>query len=529
MNVYDRVVPNQAMPTLWVLTIGVAIVAVFDFVMKVLRGYLLDVAGKQVDTMLSARIFETLLGLRAEARSGSVGATANTLQEYEGFREFITSATITTIVDLPFSLLFLVLVLWLGGPLAIIPVAVIPLIIGTGVVLQGQLAANMSKGLRVASQKQATLIETLSGIETIKAISAESPAQRRWEQTIAEAGKLANRSKLLASLIVNLSLFWQQMAYLVVVVAGVHLIGQNLLSVGGLIACTILVTRALAPFSQIAGLTTRYYQTLQAVRGIDQIMQLPQERPVGTNFVHRPVFKGDIEFRNVTFRYPGQEIAALKNVSFRIKAGERVAVIGRIGSGKTTLEKLLLGLYSPEEGSVWIDGIDLRQLDPADLRHSIGYVPQDVVLFHGSIRDNIVLGAPHMDDAAVLRAADVAGLGQFTQQHPRGLDMPVGERGALLSGGQRQAVAIARALLLNPPMLVLDEPTNALDNRSEELFKARLTENLHHQTLLLVSHRFSLLNLVNRLIIMDGGRLIADGPKEQVLEALSGGRIRVSD
>lgn len=528
MNVYDRVVPNQAMSTLWVLAIGAALVAIFDFIMKSLRAYLLDVAGKQVDTMLSATIFETVLGLRAASRPESVGGLANTLHEYEGFREFITSATITTLIDLPFAVIFLLIIFWLGGPLVLIPMLAIPAIIVTGITLQKPLADIMQQSLRVASQKQATLIETLSGIETIKALAAESPVQRRWEQTVGEAGRLGTRGKLLATIIVNLAQLIQQLAYVLVIIGGVYLISNNVLTVGGLIAVSILTTRALLPFAQVAGLITRYFQTLQALRGVDNIMRQPLERPVGVNFVHHEQFFGDIEFRNVTFAYPGQDVPALKNVSFRIKRGERIAFIGRIGSGKTTLEKLLLGLYQPSEGSIWVDGIDLRQIDPANLRHNIGHVPQDVMLFHGSIRDNIVLGAPYVDDATVLRAAELTGVSEFTQNHPRGLDMPTGERGSHLSGGQRQSVALARAVLLDPPILVFDEPTNALDNRSEEQFKVRLEKHLRAQTLLLVTHRMSLLSLVNRLIVMDGGRVIADGPKEQVLEAISGGRVRAA-
>ncbi len=528
MNVYDRVVPNQAMSTLWVLAIGAVLVAIFDFVMKSLRAYFLDVAGKQVDTMLSATIFETVLGLRTASRPESVGGLANTLHEYEGFREFITSATITTLIDLPFSLIFLLIIFWLGGPLVIIPLLAIPAIVFSGVVLQKPLADTMQQALRVGSQKHATLIETLSGIETIKALAAESPVQRRWEQTVGEAGRLGTRGKLLATSIVNLAQLLQQLAYVLVIIGGVYLINKNALTVGGLIAVSILTTRALMPFAQVAGLITRYFQTLQALRGVDNIMRQPLERPIGVNFVHHEQFFGDIEFRNVTFAYPGQDIPALKNVSFRIKRGERVAFIGRIGSGKTTLEKLLLGLYSPSEGSIWVDGIDLRQIDPANLRHNMGHVPQDVILFHGSIRDNIVLGAPYVDDSTVLRAAELTGVSEFTQYHPRGLDMPTGERGSHLSGGQRQSVALARAILLDPPILAFDEPTNALDNRSEEQFKVRLEKHLREQTLLLVTHRMSLLSLVSRLIVMDGGRVIADGPKEQVLEAISGGRVRAA-
>lgn len=528
MNVYDRVVPNQAFETLWVLSIGVLVVTLFDFVMKGLRGYFLDVAGKQVDTVLSAAIFEKVLGLKAAARPSSVGGLANTLHEFDMFRDFITSATITTLIDLPFVLLFLVIILWVGGWLVIVPLLAIPLIIGASLLLQRPLEKHLRQSMSVASQKQAVLIETLTGIDTIKMMGAEGPTQRKWENIVGESGRLGITSKLMSSTIVNLAMLIQQLAYVAVVIVGVYMIADHTLTVGGLIACTIFTSRILAPFAQIAGLVTRYFQTLQALRGIDRIMNLPVERPPRKNFIQRFTFLGNIEFRGVTFSYPGQEIPALNNVSFKINQGERVGIIGRIGSGKTTIEKLLLGLYQPTEGSVWIDGIDLQQIDPADLRRNVGHVPQDLTLFFGNVKDNIVLGAPYVDDAAMLRAAEISGVSEFVQRHPKGFDMPIGERGEGLSGGQRQSIAIARALLLDPPILILDEPSNSLDNRSEETFKSRLASHIQNHTLIIVTHRASLLTLVNRLIVLDNGRIIADGPKEQVLEALSGGRLNAT-
>jgi ATP-binding cassette subfamily C protein LapB len=528
MNVYDRVVPNQAFETLWVLAIGVMIVAVFDFIMKGLRSYFLDIAGKQVDTILSAAIFEKILGLRASARSGSVGGMASTLHEFDGFRDFITSATITTLIDIPFVVLYIIAVVWLGGWMIVVPLVAIPIMVGLSLVLQKPLEAHLKKSMAISSQKNSVLIETLTGIETIKAMAAESPVQRKWEHIIGESGRLAINTKLFSTTIINLTSLIQQLANIAVIIFGVYLIADRSLSVGGLIACTTLVSRILTPFAQIASLITRYYQTIQALRGVDNIMSKPVERPPGKNFVHRPGFRGEIEFRDVVFNYPGQEIPALNKVSFKINAGERVGVIGRIGSGKTTIEKLLLGLYQPNEGSVWIDGVDLQQIDPADLRHSVGHVPQDVTLFFGNVRENIALGAPYVDDAAILRAAEIAGVSEFVLRHPKGFDMQVGERGEGLSGGQRQSISIARSLLLDPPILIMDEPSNSLDNRSEEAFKARLGAHLRNQTLILVTHRASLLTLVNRLIVMDNGRIIADGPKEQVLEALSGGRVNAA-
>lgn len=528
MNVYDRVVPNQTFTTLWVLTIGVGIVFAFDFLMRSLRGYFVDIAGKKVDITLSATILEKVLGIRMAARPKSVGAFANNLHEFESFREFLTSATITTVIDLPFVLLFLLVVWWVGGLVVLVPLAAIPLILIPSIILQKPLSRVITETFRATGQRQSALIETLSGLETIKALAAESPVQRRWEQVIGQIAKLGLTARLLSAAAVNSAVFVQQLATVGVVVVGVYLISGQSLSLGGLIACTLLTGRILAPLSQVAALSTRFHHARSALMGLSKIMSLPAEHPPGKQFVNRPGFEGAIEFQNVSFAYPEQTVEALNKVSFKIAPREKVGIIGRIGSGKSTIEKLILGLYQPASGSVWIDGVDQQQIDPADLRRDIGYVQQDPVLFFGSVKENIVLRAPYVDDQAMLRAAEIAGVTDFVNRHPQGFDMPVGERGDGLSGGQRQSIAIARALLLDPAILLLDEPTNSLDNRSEENFKTRLKQHLAGKTLILVTHRASMLTLVDRLIVVEGGRVVADGPKEQVLEALSGGKINVA-
>ncbi|MGI4850024.1 MAG: type I secretion system permease/ATPase [Janthinobacterium lividum] len=528
MNVYDRVVPNQTFETLWVLALGTAIVFFFDFLMRSLRGYFIDIAGKKVDMLLSARIFEKIMGIRMEARPKSVGSFANSLTEFESFREFLTSATITTVIDIPFVLLYLVIIFWIGGPLAFIPLVTIPLILLPSYLMQGPLARVIGETMRVGSQRQATLIETLSGLATIKAIGAEGSSQRRWEQLIGQIGKLSLSSRLLSAVSVNAGSLIQQLSSIAVVIYGVYLISDKQLTMGALIACTLLTGRALAPLSSVASLATRFHHARSALMGLDRIMKLPVEHPAGKNFIHRANFSGAMEFNDVSFSYPEQQVAALAKASFKINAGERVGVIGRIGSGKSTIQKLIMGLYQPGSGSIWIDGVDQQQLDPADLRRNIACVQQDPMLFFGSVKENIVMGAPYVDDAAMLRAAEIAGVTEFVNRHPQGFDMPVGERGDGLSGGQRQSVAIARALLLDPKLLLLDEPTNSLDNRSEENFKTRLAAHLDGKTLVLVTHRASMLTLVDRLIVVEGGRIIADGPKEQVLDALSGGKLHVS-
>jgi ATP-binding cassette subfamily C protein LapB len=465
------------------------------------------------------------MGLRMEVKPRSVGAFANQLGEFESFREFITSATLTTVIDLPFALLFLGMIAWLGGPLVAVPLALMPLVVMYGWWAQRRLRGLVQQTMRLGAQKQATVVETLTGYETVRSIGAAGPIQRRWEQTIGAMARLGMRSRLLSSSVVNAAGLAVQLCSLGILVYGVHRVIAGDLSVGALIACVMLAGRALSPLAQVAGLLVRFDQSVAALRSVDQIMQLPVERPAERNFLHRPVLAGAIEFSAVSFAYPGQQVPALDNVSLRIAPGERVAVIGRIGSGKSTLEKLILGLYQPTAGAVLLDGIDLRQVDPADVRRNIGYVPQDVTLFFGSLRDNIALAAPQADDESILRAAELAGVMSFAARHPAGLEMPVGERGEGLSGGQRQAVAIARGLLLDAPVLIMDEPTNAMDNSTEEQFKNRLASVLDGRTLLLVTHRASLLSLVERVIVMDGGRVVADGPRDQVLEALRGGRL----
>lgn len=528
MNVYDRVVPNHAIETLWVLAIGVATVFAFDLLLRTLRAYFIDMAGKKADVILSATIFEKVMGVKMASRSNSVGSFSNNLQEFESFRDFFTSATLTTLIDLPFVFLFIFVIWTISGDLAYVPLAVIPLALLVSLIIQIPLGRTIQQLFRHSGQRSATLIETLTGLETIKSIGAESPIQRKWEQTIGFIAKYSQRARVLSSTAVNFSGFLQQMASVTVVVFGVYKIAEGDLTMGALIASTILTGRALAPIGQVAGLLTRYHHSKAALQSLNNLMSLPIERPSGREFLHRPDFNGGVEFKKVSFRYPEQPMDALTEISFSIKPGEKVAFIGRIGSGKSSIEKLILGLYEPSEGAILLDGTDIRQIDPVDLRRNIGYAPQDVVLFFGSVRDNITMGSPFADDKSVLKAAEIAGVTEFVNRHPSGFDLPVGERGEGLSGGQRQSVAAARALLLDPPVLLLDEPTNAMDNSTEERFKAKLATMLSDKTLLLVTHKASLLSLVDRIIVVDQGRLVADGPRDQILTALKKGHIKVS-
>jgi ATP-binding cassette subfamily C protein LapB len=526
MNVYDRVVPNNAIETLWVLAVGALTVYGFDFLLRTLRGYFVDAAGRIADLKLASRIFEQVLGIRMAARPASAGAFASNLREFESLRDFFTSATLVSVVDLPFVFFFIAIIYFIGGPVALVPGVAVPLVIGVGLVLQVPLNRIVRRTFKEAAQKHGTLVESINGLETIKSVGAEGRMQRIWEGLVGATSESANQSRFLSQLAINFSALMTNLATIGVVVFGVYRIGEGLMTVGALVACTILTGRAMAPLAQVAGVLTRYHQAMTSLEALNNIMALPVERPAGSTFLHRSKFRGEIEFKGVTFAYPGQKLPALKEASFRIAAGERVGLIGRIGSGKTTIEKLILGLYEPQAGAVLIGGTDLRQIDPAELRRNVGCVLQDVFLFQGTLRDNIVLGAPYADDAAVLRAAQIAGVDDFAGRHPLGFDLNVGERGEALSGGQRQSVAVARAMLLDPPILVLDEPTSAMDNGAEGRFKARLGEGLEGRTLILVTHRASLLTLVDRLIVLDGGAVVADGPKDQVLRALAAGQIR---
>ena len=526
MNVYDRVVPNNAIETLWVLASGVLVVFGFDFLLKVLRGYFVDTAGRIADIKLASAVFAQVMGLQMAARPVSAGAFANDLREFESLRDFFTSASITAVVDLPFLLLFIAVIWLIGGWLALVPAIAVPLVLAIGLVLQLPLNRSIRASLREAAQKHGILVESISGLETIKSVGAESRAQGAWERMVAAGARSAGISRFYAGLATHVTSLASNLVTVCVVILGVYEIGAGMLTTGALIACSILAGRAMAPLAQVAGVLNRYHQARAALSRLDTVMALPVERPPERRFLHRPQLEGTLELKQVTFTYPRQNLPALADVSFRIAAGERVGLVGRVGSGKTTVEKLLLGLYAPDRGAVLVDGTELRQIDPADLRRNIGCVPQDLFLFQGTLRENIALAAPHADDAAVLRAARTAGVEEFAARHPMGYDLIVGERGEALSGGQRQAIAIARALLLDPPILVLDEPTSFMDNAAESRFKARLAEELGGRTLVLITHRISLLTLVDRLIVLDAGRLVADGPRDEIVKLLAEGQLR---
>lgn len=527
MNVYDRVVPNGAVETLWVLAVGVLVVYAFDFGLKMLRAYFIEVAAKKSDVLLSAQIFEKVMRVRYDRMPASVGAFASNLREFDSIRNFLSSTTNTVLIDIPFMLIYILVISWIGGPLVVVPAVIVPIIVIYALIIRPKLRDSVERTFASSAQKNGTLVESLTAMETVKTQRAASPLQERWEESVGYISRWGLRSRMLSSSVVTFAGAMQQLASVLIIIGGVYLIMEQELSMGALIACNILAGRAIAPMAQVASLIIQYEQSAKALKTLNEIMDLPVERDDSTHFVHRPTLNGNLEFKNVSFNYPGVEHAALSNVSFKIKAGERVAMIGRIGSGKTTIEKMLLGLYQPTDGAILLDGVDINQIDPVDLRRNTGYVPQDVMLFAGSVRDNILIGSPRATDADMLRAAKLAGVEQFVNLHPMGFDMPAGERGQALSGGQKQSIAIARALLHEPNLLILDEPSNSMDNATEDQFKRRLTEVMEGRTLLMVTHKMSLLSLVDRLIVVDQGKIVADGPKDTVLEALKQGRLQV--
>lgn len=536
MQVYDRVVPNKAEETLWVLALGIVIIYVADFMLRTMRAYFLDRAGKALDRKVSSSIFAHILQLKMAAGPQSAGAFASNVQQYETLRDFFTSATLSALVDLPFVLVFLAIIFLVAGPVVTVPAVLIPTVILVSVLVQFPMKRAIERSYRESAQKHATLVEAINGLDMIKATSSEGQLQRDWDGYVAASSSSAMTSKLWSTLGINFVMLASNLATTGVILWGCYRIFESSvpdsnvhMTTGALIAASMLTGRAMAPLGQIAGLIIRFHQSWTSLKGLNRLMELPVERPRGKVFIRRPRIEGAIEFRNVQFKYPGAQTAALDGVSFKIQPGERVGILGRIGSGKTTIERLILGLYEPNEGAVLVDGTDIRQLDPTDLRQNIGCVLQDPHLFFGSVKDNITLGAPYVDEASVIRAATMAGVDQFVRQHPLGYDMPVGENGRMLSGGQRQAVAVARALLLNPQILMFDEPTSSMDNSTEAAFKQRLGAIAKGRTIVLVTHRHSMLALVDRLIVLDRGKVVADGPKAGVLEALMGGRVQARE
>lgn len=524
MNVYDRVVPNNAVETLWVFTIGVMIVYFLDTFLKFTRTYMIEQAAKKSDIIMSSIIFEKVINMKMESHSKSVGSFANNIRDFESIRGFLTNATITALVDIPFAIIFLFLIGYLGGMLVFIPLITMLIIVGYALSIRKPLRTSIESTHEASAKKSAILIESLQNIETVKSMSMSGKVQFDWEESNGEIAEKALKTKLLSTSIPTITGLLIQFSSVIVIVYGVYLIQSFELTMGGLIAVTILTSRVLAPMGQAAALISQYEDAKTSYEMLNEIMSRPEERPHGKQFLQKPQFSGHIEFKEVTFTYPEEEVPALNNVSFTIHPGDHVGIVGRMGSGKSTIEKLLLRLYEPQSGSILIDGLDISQIDPADLRRSFGYVPQDIHLFRGTIKENILSGARFYDDDAMIRAARLSGTDEFVRQHPRGYEMAVAERGLGLSGGQRQSVGIARALVNDPEILLLDEPSNAMDQTSEQHLIDNIKGYIEGKTLLMVTQKLSTLVLTERLIVMHNGTVVQDGPRDAVLKALSGGQ-----
>lgn len=520
MAVYNKILPNNATQSLLALLIGLGFVIVFDFILRTLRGTFVDIAGQNIDRELGAALFDRLLGMKLADRRSANGVFAGLLREFETLREFLASATVVALVDLPFVLIYVGATAIIAPPLASVLLVAIPIVIGVAAGAQpllGRLArASLAEGL----QKQGVVVEAIGGLETVKSSLAGPLLAARWRAAVSHHAAISLRQRGLAAIAINVATSMQTITYVATLSLGVVLIAKGQLSMGALVAASMLSGRALAPLGQVAALLSRLSQALSSYRALDRVMTTAGE--VGDAApLRRPRLEGRIAFRDVSFRYPGSTALALDRVSFSIEPGERVAIIGRVGSGKSTIARLILGLFTPESGAVIIDDADVRQLHPDDLRTNIGSVLQDVVLLSGSIRDNIALGDPLVDDDAVLRAARLSGAHDFIGRLSGGYDVKLADRGEGLSGGQRQAIAMARALVRQRPMLVFDEPTSAMDTTSENALISRLEGELAGRTMVIVTHRQSMLRLATRVILLDDGRIVAQGPRDDVLRSLA--------
>jgi len=523
MNVYDKVVPNDAIETLWVLAIGIVVVYLFDTILRFVRNYLLEIAGKKSDIIMSSILFSQTLNLKMDQWPKSIGSFASKLREFESIRGFFTASTLATLVDIPFSIIFLVVIFFIGGPMVAVPMFTMFIILVYSFLLIKPLKESVESTYEATANKNAHLIETLHSIKTIKTLGASNYSQWVWEESSGVIANKSMRARMLSSSITVSTNLLMQLTTVGLVIVGIYRIADLELSLGGLIAIVMLSSRAVAPMGQIAALITTFQQTKTAFESLDELMEKEVERPEGKGFVRRPVFDGSIAFKKVGFSYPEAAKASLADVSFSIKPGEHVGIIGKVGSGKTSIIKLIVGLYDASEGSIAIDNIDINQIDPADLRHHIGYLSQDIELIRGTIRDNLAYKDMQINDEKLLQAAKISGVDLFVNKLPQGFDTEVGELGGLLSGGQRQAIALGRSVLLNEPILLLDEPTNSFDNTTESLVKKRLFDYTRDKTLVLVTHKAPMLDLVERLIVIDEGRVVMDGPKQDVVNALKGG------
>ncbi|RVQ67236.1 type I secretion system permease/ATPase [Croceicoccus ponticola] len=520
MTVYDRVVPNNATDSLIGLSIGLVIILLFDFVLKILRAYFVDVAGARVDRDIGKAIFDRILQMRFDFGRHSTGGLSGLVREIDTLRDFFASATITALVDLPFIILTLAVIALIGGWLVMVPLMMIPLVVIAALATQPMMRKLSAESLSGQMGKQSVLVEMIGSLETVKSANAGPILTRRWDAAVTDHAGASLRQRLISTIPINIAGTAQTTAYTGVVIFGVFAIANHSLTMGGLIACSILAGRVVAPLGTIAQLLTRANAARTAYTQINRLMERPVEGPEGSG-LNLSWVDGGIEFRSVDFRYPGAAEMALRDVSFKVRPGEHVAIVGPIGSGKSTIARLMIGLYWPTSGLIMMDGVDIRQLSPAALRPKVGALFQDNTLLTGSIRDNILLCREDVDDSEMVRAAQVSLAHEFIARMPQGYDLSLADRGDGLSGGQKQSIALARALVGSPPVIILDEPTSSVDVETER----RLIENLRNEfkgrTLILITHRPSLLQLADRIIMLSAGRIMADGTPEAVNARIS--------
>jgi len=522
MNVYDRVIPNNATETLYVFAFGVIMVYLLDGFLKFFRTRMLEIAAKKSDVVMSSIIFEKVLDLKMEMHPKSVGSFASNIRDFDSIRTFLTNTTMAALIDIPFAIIFLLVIYYIGGLIVLIPITIMLLILMYALFIRKPLERSIESTHEASARKNGILIESLNSIETIKTQGMASRVQWHWEESVGEIAKKSLHSKLLSASVPTVTGVLVQLNTVFIVMYGVFLIGNLELTMGGLIGIVILASRTVAPMGQVAALLTNYSDAKSAYDVINNITSQPMERLTEQHFLEREAFKGKVEFKNVSFSYPESEVKALDDVSFTIEAGEHVSIIGRIGSGKSTIEKLILKLYEVDEGSILIDDVDILQIDPARLRNFIGYVSQDIALFRGTVKENILYRSPVSNDEELLKVAHLSGVDEFVKRHPLGYDMPIGERGQGVSGGQRQSIGIARALISNAPLMLLDEPTNALDQLSESQIMSYFGEVFKNKTLILVTQKLGLLSSTPRVIVMSEGRVYLDGKREEVLKVLKG-------
>ena len=520
MVVYDRVVPNQAVESLIALTIGVLIALGFDFLIKTIRANFIDRAGKRADLRMSKLIFNQLMSMNLASRSDKSGALASTVREFESLRDFFTSATLVAIVDLPFIFLFIYIISLIGGPLAFIPLLCVPIVLFLGLLVQPFLAKLSLAGMKTSMSKQSVLVETLNGLETIKATGSAGLMRKRFEEATNNQSDLGFRSRTISQFAINSSASIQQFAQVALIFYGVFLIQDGIVTMGALIAVVILAGRTLAPLTQLANALTRVNSARTAYTTINNIMKKPKDRDDDENPLSRPNLNGNIEFKNVTFSYPGSNEPIIKDLSFKIKSGERVAILGRMGSGKSTIARLLSGLYEPDVGSILIDGVDLRQIDQADIRRNLGFMLKKPVIFR-FCKGKHSNGICTYSDEHILEISKISGVDEFIRQNPAGYDFPLKERGEGLSGGQKQSINLARAILHNPSLLILDEPTSSMDTATEKIVLDKLVEWSKEKTLIAITHRNTILRVATRVLVIDKGVIVADDTPEKLMNQKS--------